>query len=104
MDTYEKMKDDNDWVTRCITWEVERIRPRGRPKKTWWDCVKNDIKVLACPKRMRSPGISGGQLRGNRLTQVHLEKWPLKRGVCVKQSVCVSTRFIGCIHRTFLNL
>ena len=34
-------KDDNDWVKRCITWEVEGIRQRGRPKKTWWDCVKN---------------------------------------------------------------
>ena len=21
------------------------IRQRGRPKKTWWDCVKNDMKV-----------------------------------------------------------
>jgi len=29
------MKDDNDWVTRCITWEVEGIRQRGRLKKTW---------------------------------------------------------------------
>ena len=28
-------KDDNDWVKRCITWEVEGIRKRGRPKKTW---------------------------------------------------------------------
>ena len=33
-------KDDNDWVKRCITWEVEGIRQSGRPKKTWWDCVK----------------------------------------------------------------
>ena len=38
-------KDDNDWVKRCITWEVEEIRQRGRPKKTWWDCVKNDMEV-----------------------------------------------------------
>ena len=28
-------KDDNDWVKRCITWEVEGIRQRGCPKKTW---------------------------------------------------------------------
>jgi len=27
------------WVKRCITWEVEGIRQRGRPKKTWWDCA-----------------------------------------------------------------
>ena len=51
---------------------------------TWWDCVKNDMDSLACPKRMRSPGINGeGELKGNRLTQVHLEKWLLKRSVCV---------------------
>ena len=32
---------------------------------------------------MRSPGINGeGELRGNRLNQVHLQKWPLKRSVC----------------------
>ena len=33
------------WVKHCITWEVEGIRQRGRPKKTWWDCVKNDYMV-----------------------------------------------------------
>ena len=37
-------KDDNDWVKHCITWEVEGIRHTGRPKKTWWDCVKNDME------------------------------------------------------------
>jgi len=26
-------KDDNDWVKHCITWEVEGIRQRRRPKK-----------------------------------------------------------------------
>ena len=39
---------------------------------------------------MRSPGINGkGELRGlegNRLTQVHLEKWPLKRSVCAQEN------------------
>ena len=58
-------KDDNDWVKRCITWEVEGIRQRGRPKKTLWDCVKNDMESLGLPKRMHSPGINGeGELRG----------------------------------------
>jgi len=40
-----KHKDDNDWVKRRMTWEVEGIRQRGRLKKTWWDCVKNDMEV-----------------------------------------------------------
>ena len=38
---------------------------------------------------MRSPGINGeGELRGNRLTQVHLEKMAIKT-VCVCVCVCV---------------
>jgi len=40
----DEQKDDNDWVKRCRTWEVEGIRQRGRLKKTWWDCVKNDME------------------------------------------------------------
>ena len=58
-------KDDNDWVKCCIMWKVEGIRQRGCPKKTWWDCVKNDIESLGLPKRMRNSGINGeGELRG----------------------------------------
>ena len=41
-----EQKDDNDWVKRCITWEAEGIRQRGRPKKTWRDCIKNDMESL----------------------------------------------------------
>jgi len=44
-------KDDNDWIKRCITWEVEGIRQRGRPKKTWWDCVKNDVESLGLSQK-----------------------------------------------------
>ena len=44
-------KDDNDWVKHCITWEVEGIRPRGRPKKTGWDCVKNDMESLGLSQK-----------------------------------------------------
>ena len=44
-------KDDNDWVKRCIRWEVEGIRPRGRPKKTWWDCVKNNMESLGLSQK-----------------------------------------------------
>ena len=28
-------KEDNDWVKKCMEYEVEGNRPRGRPKKTW---------------------------------------------------------------------
>jgi len=26
-------KEDNDWVKKCMDYEVEGARPRGRPKK-----------------------------------------------------------------------
>jgi len=44
-------KDDNDWVKRCVTWKVEEIRQRGRPIKTWWDCVKNDMESLGLSQK-----------------------------------------------------
>jgi len=44
-------KDDNDWVKRCITWQVEGIRQRGCQKKTWWDCVNNDMESLGLSQK-----------------------------------------------------
>ena len=46
-----EQKDYNDWVKRCVTSKVEGIRQRGRPKKTWWDCVKNDIESLGLTQK-----------------------------------------------------
>jgi len=46
-----EQKDDNDWVKRCVTWEVEGIRQRGCPKKTRWDCVKNDMESLGLSQK-----------------------------------------------------
>jgi len=87
-------KDDNDWVKRCITWEVEGIGQRGRPKKTWWDCVKNDVESLGCPKGMRISRINGeGELRGQQANLGSPGKWPLKRSVCVCVCVCVRLCF-----------
>ena len=33
-------KDDDDWVNECMEHEVEGPRPRGRPKKTWKEVVR----------------------------------------------------------------
>ena len=38
-------KEDNDWVKKCMEYEVEGARPRGRPKKIWRDCGK-DYRAL----------------------------------------------------------
>ena len=35
-------KEDTDWVKKCMEYEVEGSRPRGRPKKTWKEVVQKD--------------------------------------------------------------
>jgi len=35
-------KDDDDCVKKCMEYEVEGPRPRGRPKRTWRDVVRED--------------------------------------------------------------
>ena len=39
---YERVlrKKDNDWVKKCMEYEVECSRPRDRPKRTWRGCGK----------------------------------------------------------------
>jgi len=32
-------KEDDDWVKKCMKYEVEGPRPRGRPKRTWREVV-----------------------------------------------------------------
>ena len=39
-------KEDDDRVKKCMEYEVEGPRPRGRPKRTWREVVKEDC--LAC--------------------------------------------------------
>ena len=38
-------KEDNDWLKKCMEYEVEGARPRGRPKKTWREIVEKDCKT-----------------------------------------------------------
>jgi len=38
-------KEDNDWVKKCMVYEVEGPRPRGRPKRTWTEVVEKDCRA-----------------------------------------------------------
>jgi len=38
-------KEDNDWVKKCMEYEVEGARSRGRPKKTWRKIVEKDCQA-----------------------------------------------------------
>jgi len=39
-------KEDTDWVKKCMEYEVEGSRPRGRPKRTWKEVVQKDCQAL----------------------------------------------------------
>jgi len=38
-------KGDYDWVKKCMEYEVEGSRPRGRPKRTWKEVVREDCQA-----------------------------------------------------------
>jgi len=37
-------KEDNDWVKKCMEYEVEGARPKGRPKKTLRQIVEKTVR------------------------------------------------------------
>jgi len=38
-------KEDNDFVKKCMVYEVEGAKPRGRPKKIWREIVEKDCQA-----------------------------------------------------------
>jgi len=38
-------KEDNDWVKKCMEYEVEGLRPIGRPQRTWTEVVEKDCQA-----------------------------------------------------------
>jgi len=38
-------KEDDDWVKKCMEYEVEGPRPRGRPKRTWREVVEKECQT-----------------------------------------------------------
>ena len=45
-------KEDTDWVKKCVEYEVEGSRPRGRPKRTWREVVQKDCQARNLNGRM----------------------------------------------------
>jgi len=39
------LQKDDDWVKKCMEYEVQGPRPRGRPKRTWKEVVREDCKT-----------------------------------------------------------
>ena len=38
-------KDNDDWVKKCMVYEVEGPRPKGRPKRTWREAVRENCQA-----------------------------------------------------------
>jgi len=38
-------KEDTDWVKKCMEYDVEGSRPRGRPKRTWKEVVQKHCQA-----------------------------------------------------------
>jgi len=38
-------KEENYWVKKCMKYEMEGARPRGRAKKTWRDIVEKHCQA-----------------------------------------------------------
>ena len=47
---YVLRKGDKDWVKKCLGFNVEGKRNRGRPRKRWMDVVKEDIRMCSLLK------------------------------------------------------
>ena len=45
-------QDENDWVKKCMDYEVEGARPRGRQKKPWSELiVRRDVIITGMQGR-----------------------------------------------------
>jgi len=42
--------EDDDWVKKCMEYEVEGPRPRGRPKRTWKEVEREDCHACKINK------------------------------------------------------
>ena len=50
----------DDWVSACRGLVVEGTRGRGRSRKTWEQCVRDDMKLLGLHPEWAVLGICGG--------------------------------------------
>ena len=44
------LQKDDDWVKKCMEYEIEGPRPRGRPKRTWREVVREDCQACKMNK------------------------------------------------------
>ena len=114
-------KEDDDWVKKCTEYEVEGPRPRGRPKRTWREVVREDCQARKLNKEdamdrckwrkmIKDVRWSGWVWVGEcflwcRPTQVVPDKRPLNGCVCVCVCVCYPEQaFLMCSAQRLLEM
>ena len=56
-------KNDQQWVKKCIDSKVDGSAGRSRPRKSWLECVNDDMKKFGLKKeRVHTLGPCGGRL------------------------------------------
>ena len=75
-------KQPDDWVSACRHIVVESVngRGRGRPRKTWRECVEEDMsKLKLCVKDTQDRAVWRNGILGSRLTRAVARKNDVKR-------------------------
>ena len=74
-------KDTDDLVSACRNIEVKGKRGRGRGRKTWKECVANDMKKLMLKQELdaQDHAVWRGGILGNRPTRASADKRTLNR-------------------------
>lgn len=73
-------KDSNDWTSACRNINVVGARGRGRSRKTWDECIRQDLKALGLRKEWAQDKTKWrGLIVGNRLTRAQHGKMDVKR-------------------------
>jgi len=73
-------KSHDDWVSACRDLEVEGVKRKGRSRKSWGECVRNDLTSLGLKRdwaldRARWRGC----ICGNRPTRASMDQMDVKR-------------------------
>ena len=45
-------RDEDDWLKKCMKFKVGEVRLPGRPRKTWEEVVRRDMRDLGLTKEI----------------------------------------------------
>ena len=78
-------KDSDDWVSAWRSMVVESVKGSGRPRKTWWQCVDEDmaklnLSLMDTDDRAKwRNGILGNRLARAVARKKKVGNWPTQR-------------------------